>query len=104
MPMLVLLSLAISFLAPEPKVIVRPKEIDDVLVNPGMGIQTFQRFRGDAIYPDLQWSERGPEGPLASSAPPDFPDSSLAYVRWFWDQVEPAPGKYRWEIVDRALE
>src|SRR6266540_492154 len=30
-------------------VVVRPVEIDDVLVNPGMGIQTFQRFNGDAI-------------------------------------------------------
>ena len=25
--------------------VVRPTEIDDVLVNPGMGIETFQRFK-----------------------------------------------------------
>jgi len=29
-------------------VVVRPKEIHDVLVNPGMGITTFQRFNGQA--------------------------------------------------------
>ena len=28
--------------------VVRPAEIDDVLVNPGMGIETFQRFNGQA--------------------------------------------------------
>src|SRR5258706_9898056 len=95
----------LSLFSQEAKVVVRPTEIFDVLVNPGMGIQTFQRFQGDAIYPDLQWSERGPEGPLPqSSAVPDFPDSSLAYVRWFWDQIEPEPGTYRWEIIDKALE
>ena len=36
------------------------QEIDDVLVNPGMGIETFQRFNGDAINAGLRWSEEGP--------------------------------------------
>ncbi len=86
-------------------VVVRPVEIHDVLVNPGMGIQTFQRFRGDAIYPGTRWSEVGPEGPTQPAPqPPDFPDSSVAYCRWFWWQLEPEPGKYRWEIIDAALE
>jgi hypothetical protein len=86
-------------------VIVRPKEIHDVLVNPGMGIQTFQRFRGQAIYPDLRWSEVGPEGPVADAAAPvDFPDSTVAYLRWFWWQLEPERGKYRWDIIDSALD
>ena len=30
-------------------VVVRPREIQDVLVNPGMGVQTFQRFAGQAL-------------------------------------------------------
>ena len=84
--------------------VVRPKEIRDVLVNPGMGITTFQRFNRQAIYPGLRWSEVGPEVPMAdASAPPDFPDTSIAYLRWFWHQIEPEQGKYRWEIVDTAL-
>ncbi|MEK7404767.1 MAG: DUF4832 domain-containing protein, partial [Acidobacteriota bacterium] len=37
-------------------------------------------------------------------AKPDFPDTSLAYFRWFWSQLEPEPGSYRWEIIDNALE
>ena len=86
-------------------VIVRPVEIDDVLVNPEMGIQTFQRVNGDAINPGSRWSEVGPEkAPEAGQAKPDFPASSLAYYRWFWSQIETAPGKYNWEPVDLAIE
>jgi len=81
-----------------------PKEIPDVLVNPGMGIQTFNRFRDQPINPGLRWSEVGPEGaePDATERV-DFPDSSVAYFRWFWSQLEPEQGHYRWEIIDSAL-
>lgn len=34
-------------------VTVRPKEIDDVLVNPGIGFTTFQRFNGDRLNEGL---------------------------------------------------
>ena len=86
-------------------VIVRPKNIDDALINPGIGIQTFQRFAGQAIYPSLHWSEVGPEGKVADApGSVDFPRSSVAYLRWFWSQLEPQRGKYRWEIIDSALE
>jgi hypothetical protein len=89
--------------------VVRPAEIRDVLVNPGMGITTFQRFNGEPIYPGLEWSEVGPEGPMAEAPPPeaaartDFPQTSVAYLRWFWSQIEPEAGNYRWQIVDSAL-
>jgi len=86
-------------------VIVRPKEIRDILVNPGMGIQTFQRFNGDALNENLQWSEEGPTAKLAPpKEKPDFPESSVAYCRWFWSAIEPARGAYRWQIIDFALE
>jgi hypothetical protein len=85
--------------------VVRPVEIQDVLVNPGMGIQTFQRFDGEALYPTLRWSEAGPTAPGSpSAAKPDFPGSSLSYCRWFWSELEPQPGQYRWAIIDTALE
>ena len=85
-------------------VVVRPQEIQDVLVNPGMGITTFQRFNGQALNPELTWSERGPEMTLAqATSKPDFPDTSIAYLRWYWDTLEPEPGKFRWDIVDLAL-
>jgi hypothetical protein len=91
--------------AQEAMTVVRPQEIHDVLVNPGMGITTFQRFNRQAIYPGLRWSEVGPESSMAdATVPPDFPDTSIAYLRWFWSQIEPEQGKYRWSIIDSALE
>ncbi|HEV2424228.1 MAG TPA: DUF4832 domain-containing protein [Terriglobia bacterium] len=88
----------------DPPVVVRPVEIHDVLVNPGMGITTFQRFNGDALNSGLGWSEEGPTARiLPPTAPPDFPDTSIAYCRWFWDVIEPEPGKFRWEIIDDAI-
>ncbi len=86
------------------KVIARPAEIPDVLINPGMGIQTFQRYNGDALNPGLAWSEEGPAGALPSpDRKPDFPPSSVAYCRWHWATLEPEHGKIRWEIIDTAL-
>jgi hypothetical protein len=85
-------------------VVIRPMEIRDVLVNPGMGITTFQRFNGQALNPGLEWSEEGPVTKLPRAATqPDFPDTSIAYCRWFWDVIEPEPGRFRWDIVELAL-
>src|SRR5215813_3770051 len=86
-------------------VVVRPKEIQDVLVNPGMGITTFQRFNGQEPNPPLKWSEIGPEKKLPQAAmKPDFPDTSVSYCRWYWNVLEPERGKYNWAIVDLAIE
>ena len=85
-------------------VIVRPKEIHDVLVNPGMGITTFQRFNGQALNPPLKWSEEGPTERLVDAEPkPEFPPTSVSYCRWVWDIIEPKHGEYHWEIIDLAL-
>jgi hypothetical protein len=104
--LIVLLVLASAAYAPAQieTAIVRPQEISDVLVNPGMGIETFQRFNGDAINSGLYWSEEGPIGTLTpASGTVDFPGSSISYCRWFWDTLEPEQGKVRWDIVDEAL-
>jgi len=86
-------------------VIVRPAPINDVLQNPGMGITTFQRFNGQETNPPLEWSEVGPVSKLPqAAAKPDFPDTTIAYLRWYWNVLEPEPGKFRWDIVDLALE
>jgi len=90
--------------AQQPDVVVRPTEIQDVLVNPGMGITTFQRFNGQAVNPLYTWSERGPETELQDApTKPDFPHTSIAYLRWYWDTLEPERGQYRWDIIDLAL-
>ena len=99
------LAAAVPGYAQKDTVIVRPVEIDDVLVNPGMGITTFQRFNGQALNPPFEWSERGPVAVLPQApGKPDFPDTSIAYLRWYWSALEPEPGKFHWEIIDLALQ
>ena len=61
-------AIAVSLVAQSTTVIVRPREIHDLLVNPGMGITTFQRYNGDALNADLKWSEAGPTAALESTA------------------------------------
>jgi len=109
--MRILMRLLLAFLivlplfAQEP-VIVRPKEIDDVLVNPGIGFMTFQRFNGDALNEGLKWTEGYPivyqefRGTLENK---DHPATSIAYFRIYWKFVEPAMGRYNWEMLDKAL-
>ena len=61
-----------------PTTIVRPVETQEILFNPGMGIQTFQRYNGDALNAGVKWSEEGPTGLLAAPAEkPDFPPCLL---------------------------
>ena len=103
--LLVLALLPLWLRAQTETVVVRPIESDEVLVNPGMGITTFQRFNGDPLNPGLEWSEEGPLAKLApASSKPDFPQTSIAYCRWFWTAIEPELGHFRWEIIDDALE
>jgi hypothetical protein len=87
-------------------VTVRPTEIDDVLVNPGIGFMTFQRFNGDTLNEGLKWTEGYPivhqefKGSLDNK---DHPATSIAYFRVYWKFIEPARGKYRWDLLDTAL-
>lgn len=36
--------------------VVRPIEIHEVLVNPGIGFTTFQRFNGDSLNTGIGWT------------------------------------------------
>ena len=84
-----------------------PEEIEDVLINPGIGFTTFQRFNGDDINEGVGWTEGFPidyqefDGNLEN---PEHPMTSIAYFRVYWRYVEPDQGKYNWEMLDRALK
>jgi hypothetical protein len=86
-------------------VIVRPAEIDDVLVNPGIGFTTFQRFNGDRLNEGTRWTEGYPieYQPFAGLAMKDHPLTSIAYFRVYWKFVEPKNGEYDWELLDKAM-
>ncbi|HEY1213574.1 MAG TPA: hypothetical protein VGE93_08070 [Bryobacteraceae bacterium] len=69
-----------------------------------MGIETFQRYNGDALNPGIEWSEAGPTEKLTPVAEkPGFPASTVAYCRWHWSTLEPVKGEVHWEIIDLAL-
>jgi len=100
------LTLAGAAMAFGQAVIVRPHQIDDVLINPGIGFMTFQRFNGDSLNAGLKWTEGYPIGYQefkGSLKNENFPDTSMAYFRIYWKFVEPAMGRYNWEMLDRAI-
>ena len=103
----VFLSMAILLLGSQAQgqtVVVRPVETHDILINPGMGIQTFQRYNNDLLNPGVEWSEEGPTRLLnAPHEVPVFPGSTVAYIRWHWATLEPEQGVIHWEIIDLAL-
>lgn len=88
-------------------VVVRPKEIGDVLTNPGIGFMTFQRFNGDKLNEGKKWTEGYPIVYQAfdrSLQNEKHPLTTLAYFRLYWKFIEPAQGEYRWELIDKALQ
>jgi hypothetical protein len=100
------LGLASGLMAQE-TVVVRPQEIDDVLVNPGIGFMTFQRFNGDQLNQGTKWTEGYPiqyqpfNGRLDN---PNHPATSLAYFRIYWKFMEPEEGQYQFAVLDKVLE
>ena len=87
-------------------VIVKPGEFHGVLVNPGIGFTTFQRFNGDALNELEKWTEGFPikQQPFHGSlSNPDYPETSIAYFRVYWRFFEPEKGVYDWAMIDNAL-
>jgi len=60
------------------------RESAELLANPGMGWQTFHHFAD--------------EDPALDGLP-----SSVAYFRWYWDELEPADGEIRFDLIDDTL-
>jgi hypothetical protein len=105
--LLVSIALLTGNLSAQKIIRVLPKEIDDVLINPGIGFQTYQRFNGDKVS-DGWGEEKGfPkkyqkfDGYLSTDG---YPMTSLAYFRTDWRNIEPEMGKYNWEMIDITLK
>jgi len=65
-------------------VVMEPRETDQVLVNPGMGFTTFYSFNGDSINAGC-------------------PQCSIAYFRWYWDDLEPEDGEIDFAMIDSLI-
>ncbi|OGV51586.1 MAG: hypothetical protein A2017_08295 [Lentisphaerae bacterium GWF2_44_16] len=85
-------------------IVVRPLETNKVLINPGMGFTTFNRFNGDINPCELVIKSPDPESNGVIAENKDYPLSSLAYFRTYWRFIEPSPKKYNWELIDYLLE
>jgi hypothetical protein len=107
MIVLLLTSLQSMSQNPDHLTVIKPKEINDVLINPGMGFMTFQRFNGDNLNAGSGWTEGYPidyqnfDGDLTNK---DHPATTIAYWRIYWKFLEPEMKKYRWDMLDKALE
>lgn len=66
--------------------VVVPKEIDDLLANPGMGWETFHRT-----------------GDQDANLPHWIP-STVHYVRWGWNVLEPEPGRLNATLFEETLQ
>ncbi|MEQ6119666.1 DUF4832 domain-containing protein [Reichenbachiella sp. MALMAid0571] len=89
-------------------IVVRPKEIDDVLTNPGIGFTTFQMFNGDNLLPNVDVlinpnieDHQIKKNDLTNEG---YPNTSIAYFRILWQFIEPIEGEYRWDYIDKLLE
>ncbi len=65
-----------------------PESSDALLVNPGMGFETFNCFNDE-------------ERDLAAE---NYPECSISYHRYYWDRLEPEEGKYNFDLMDEILE
>jgi len=70
----------------EPTVTVHPREIKDVLYNPGMGLADFHFGFGHPPSTD------------------QYPRQTVAYFRWPWADLEPEEGRYAFGFVDHVIE
>jgi thiol-disulfide isomerase/thioredoxin len=93
LPVPIALALLVPALAQD-TVTVRPREIDTVLANPGIGLVTYQSFNADRGA-----EPAAPRGRFAATLPP----STLAYFRMYWSAIELTEGKYDWSAIDKAL-
>lgn len=86
---------------------VLPREINDVLVNPGIGFTTLQRFNGDELNEGSRWTEGLPivyqknNGNVINK---NYPQTSIAYFRVNWRFLEPEMQNYNWDMIDKALK
>lgn len=68
------------------QIVVSPETTDELLANPGIGWETFNRTRQQ------------------DKNLPAWIPSTINYSRWDWRQLEPEPGKLNTNFMDKALK
>lgn len=65
-----------------------PATIEDILVNPDIGITDHHSFD---IKNDPWWNQ------------PTHPETSVVYFRWYWEELEPQQGQYNFKLIDDTI-
>jgi hypothetical protein len=92
---------------PEGITTIRPLEIDDVLLNPGIGFSTFQMFNGDNhranqdVLREMDLERY--QNDSFDQQNINHPATSLTYFRILWKVIEPHQGDYQWAYMDELL-
>ncbi|MFV0575455.1 MAG: DUF4832 domain-containing protein [Vibrio sp.] len=66
-----------------------PKESDAVLVNPDIGVVDHQTIN---IKTNSDWNI------------PSYPQTSVVYYRWYWEELEPEQGQYNFQMIDNVIK
>ncbi len=78
-----------------PRIVVRPEDTGEALLNPGMGW----------VFHHYDNSIRGYGPPLGDHyAGEDFPGLSVAYLRLAWSYLQPEEATFQWSIVDSVAQ
>ncbi len=82
-------------MAPADRIVVRPEDTGEALVNPGMGWVHHHYDNSISNY----GSRLAP-----SDTVDDFPGLSVAYLRLAWSYLEPEEGRFDWSVVDTPAQ
>lgn len=85
------------------RVTVTPDALDEVLVNPGMGVANFH-FGWWCDLPPVTFSAEACAERVLEHWPENYPDAGTAYFRWTWAQLEPQPGQLDLAMIDATLQ
>jgi len=85
------------------EVVVTPTAIDDVLVNPGMGVANFH-FGWWCNLPPVTYSAEECAERVRAQWPDNYPDAGTAYFRWTWAELEPERGELDTAMIDATIQ
>ncbi|WP_394125912.1 DUF4832 domain-containing protein [Vibrio hepatarius] len=63
-----------------------PKEIDSIIVNPGVGIEAFHNGWGSQLTSE------------------QYPETGIDYYRFYWNEIEPQEGQFNFEMIDSLFQ
>jgi hypothetical protein len=84
-------------------VTVHPETIDDVLINPGMGLANFH-LGWWCNLPPVTYSPEACAERVLANWPGNHPGSATAYFRWTWRELEPVRGEIDFAMIDAAIQ